>query len=113
MSLRLIDEYDPEDWDVYQSTGPMRVSRHYVCTGCDGARCHLVVETADDGKEHLPRVCQYDETIMMPCPFSRNAIFETAADPKEVGWADTEYGARGERDKKDVEHLNKVLSEHE
>lgn len=85
MSLRLRDEYDPEDWDVYRGKGPMRTRVHYCCRRCDKVRCHLVVEAADDGTD-LPKEMIYDASVRMPCPLNAGAVFEMADDPEEVGW---------------------------
>ena len=102
MSLKLIDEYDPKDWDTYFGKGPMRTIVHYVCTRCDKTRCHFAVEVADDGKAGVPRDMVFDKDIRMPCPLEQIAVFERNADPEERGWAGTKYGSREERDMKDL-----------
>lgn len=86
VSLRLTEEYDPEDWDVYQGKGPMRTEVHYVCTRCDKTRCHFVVETACSGDLGFPRGALFDRELKMPCPLSSMAVFEKTAGPEEVGW---------------------------
>ena len=103
MSLRLTDEYDPEDWDVYRGKGPMRTVMHYVCEGCDKTRCHLVVETAQSEELGVPRSMVFDREVRMPCPLERCAVFLRDADPEEHGWAGTRYGSREERDRKERE----------
>lgn len=104
MSLRLTDEYDPEDWDRYQGKGPMRTMKHYVCDRCDKVRCHLVIEEADDGDEwRAPRSMVFDEMVRMPCPLASPACFERADDPKEVGWDGTRYRTMEERDRDAME----------
>ena len=35
MSLRLMDEYDPNDWDLYHGKGPMRTVTHVEEPGGD------------------------------------------------------------------------------
>ena len=85
MSLRLTDEYDPDDWDVYRGMGPMRTAIHYCCRRCDKVRCHLVVEVADDGTD-IPKEMIYDREVRMPCPLNDGAVFEADDDPAEIGW---------------------------
>ena len=106
MSLRLTDEYDPEDWDAYRGMGPMRTAIHYCCRRCDKVRCHLVVEVADDGTD-IPKEMIYDSEVRMPCPLNDGAVFEADDDPEEHGWAGTRYGSREERDRKDREEFGR------
>ena len=102
MSLRLTDEYDPDDWDLYHGKGPMRTVMHYECHMCDKIRCHLAVEVADDGKPRMPTNMMFDRGIMMPCPLERTAVFEEEAGPEERGWAGTEYGTREEYNRRGI-----------
>ena len=106
MSLRLTDEYDPEDWDAYRGMGPMRTAIHYCCRRCDKVRCHLVVEVADDGPD-IPKEMIYDREVRMPCPLNDGAVFEADEDPEEHGWAEARYGSREERDRKDREEFGR------
>ena len=105
MSLRLTDEYDPEDWDTYRGMGPMRTAVHYCCRRCDKVRCHLVVEVADDGT--APRMDVYDREVRMPCPLNDGAVFLKDANPEEHGWAGTRCGSREERDRKEREEFGR------